>query len=58
MLTQIELLEQHAYCYNEGLSVAVVQHCLILTDYVKRHQSSNGEEKELLFLERCVYLLF
>lgn len=48
------ITEKYGYCCNEGLTVALMQHCRTIRKYVKSHPTSNGDERELTFLERVV----
>jgi len=42
------------YIYSEGVSVSIVNLLNYLREYIEQHPDNNGEERELLYLQRVV----
>lgn len=45
-------LRKDRYIYSEGLSVSIINMVSRIHRYLQSHQDNNGEEKELIFLQK------
>lgn len=47
-------LKSDQYIYSEGVSVSIINFMKCIEHYFRIHTDSNGEEKELLHLEKVI----
>lgn len=54
---QDKCLRKDRYIYSEGLSVTIINMVATINKYIGQHQDNNGEEKELIYLQKVLIRL-